>query len=45
MVRGTAWDNGSAPTIDPATIADKFWGLYQGRGETRARVETPSSPQ
>jgi short-subunit dehydrogenase len=36
-VKGTAWDNGSA-TIDPATIANKFWELYTGRGEIRARV-------
>ena len=36
-VKGTAWDDGKA-TIDPATIANKFWELYQGRGEIRARV-------
>ncbi len=36
-VKGTAWDNGSA-TLDPSTIADKFWDLYQARGEVRARV-------
>jgi NADP-dependent 3-hydroxy acid dehydrogenase YdfG len=37
MVKGTPWDNGSA-TIDAKTIADKFWELYQARGEIRARV-------
>lgn len=36
-VKGTGWDNGSA-TLDVATIANKFWELYQGRGEVRARV-------
>jgi NADP-dependent 3-hydroxy acid dehydrogenase YdfG len=37
-VKGTAWDNGSGPTIDPATIANKYWELYTNRGEIRARV-------
>jgi NADP-dependent 3-hydroxy acid dehydrogenase YdfG len=36
-VRGTAWDRGNA-TIDASTIADKFWELYQARGEVRARI-------
>jgi short-subunit dehydrogenase len=36
-VKGTAWDSGNA-TLDAATIAAKFWELYQARGETRARV-------
>jgi NAD(P)-dependent dehydrogenase (short-subunit alcohol dehydrogenase family) len=37
MVKGTAWDNGSA-SIAGATIANKFWELYQARGEVRARI-------
>lgn len=37
MVKGTAWDNGSA-TIDPADIATKFWNLYQGRSDIRDRI-------
>jgi len=36
-VKGSASDNGSA-TVQAATIADKFWELYQARRETRARV-------
>ncbi len=35
-VKGTAWDSGSG--IEPTAIANKFWELYQARGETRARV-------
>jgi NAD(P)-dependent dehydrogenase (short-subunit alcohol dehydrogenase family) len=37
MVKGTAWDTGGGG-IDPATVAGKFWDLYQGRGESYARV-------
>jgi NADP-dependent 3-hydroxy acid dehydrogenase YdfG len=37
MVKGTAWDSGNA-TLESTTIATKFWDLYQGRGEIRARV-------
>jgi hypothetical protein len=37
MVKGTAWDSGNA-NLDPATIANKFWELYQARGEIRGRV-------
>ena len=36
-VKGTAWDSGSA-NLDGATIANKFWDLYQARGEIRARI-------
>lgn len=36
-VKGTAWDSGNA-TIDPKTIADKFWELHQARDAIRARV-------
>lgn len=35
-VKGTPWGNDSS--IDPATIADKFWELYESRGETRGRI-------
>jgi NADP-dependent 3-hydroxy acid dehydrogenase YdfG len=34
-VKATASDNG---TLQPVTIADKFWELYQARREIRARV-------
>ena len=37
-VKGTAWDSGKGPTIDPATIADKFWQLYRARSEVRAQI-------
>jgi NADP-dependent 3-hydroxy acid dehydrogenase YdfG len=36
-VKGTGFDSGG-PAIDPARIAGEFWRLYQGRGETYARV-------
>ena len=36
-VKGTGFDTGG-PAIDPARIAGEFWRLYQGRGETYARV-------
>ena len=36
-VKGTAYADGR-PGIDPARIATEFWRLYQGRGETYARV-------
>jgi short-subunit dehydrogenase len=36
-VKGTAWDQGNA-NLDPEAIATRFWELYQGRSEVRARV-------
>ena len=36
-IKGTPFDNGSM-TIEGATVAERFWELYQGRGEIRARV-------
>jgi short-subunit dehydrogenase len=36
-VKGTPWDSGSA-NLDGSTIANKFWELYQARGDVRARV-------
>jgi len=35
-VKGTPWATGDA--IEPSVIADKFWELYQARGEIRARI-------
>ena len=35
-IKGTAW--GNADSIEPSAVADKFWELYQARGEVRARV-------
>jgi NAD(P)-dependent dehydrogenase (short-subunit alcohol dehydrogenase family) len=35
-VKGTAW--ASEGGIDPAVIAERFWQLFQARGEIRARV-------
>jgi len=35
-VKGTGWDNQA--TIEATTVADKFWELYEARGEVRARV-------
>ena len=35
-IKGTPWSN--ADSIDPAIVADKFWELYQARGEIRVRV-------
>jgi NADP-dependent 3-hydroxy acid dehydrogenase YdfG len=39
IVKGTRWDSGSA-TIEASTIANKFWDLYQARGEVRARIDS-----
>lgn len=36
-IKGTAWDRGNA-TIEASTVANKFWDLYKGRSEVRARV-------
>lgn len=30
LVKGTVWDTGDA-TIDPRTVADRFWDIYFGR--------------
>lgn len=35
-VKGTPWAGDEG--IEPSTIADKFWELYQARDEVRARV-------
>jgi NADP-dependent 3-hydroxy acid dehydrogenase YdfG len=36
-IKGTPFDNGTM-TIEGAAVAERFWELYQGRGEIRARV-------
>jgi hypothetical protein len=36
-VKGTAWDRGQA-TIEVATIADRFWSMYQARTDPFAQV-------
>jgi len=36
-IKGTPWHTGGAG-IEPSTVADKFWELYQTRGKVRARV-------
>ena len=36
-VKGGAFDDGRA-TLEPATIAGKFWDLYKARGEVRAEI-------
>lgn len=36
-VKGTAWAAGD-DGIEPSVIANKFWELYQARGEIRARI-------
>jgi len=36
-VKGTPFA-GSGGGIDPAAIADKFWGLYETRGEIRTQI-------
>jgi hypothetical protein len=36
-IKGSAWDKGNAK-IDGSTVADRFWAMYQARGEVRARV-------
>jgi len=37
LVKGTAWDNGSA-TLEPSAVAEAFLRLYRERGESYARV-------
>jgi NADP-dependent 3-hydroxy acid dehydrogenase YdfG len=37
VVKGTAWDTGQS-TLESGAIANKFWELYQSRGEVRTRV-------
>jgi hypothetical protein len=36
LIKGTGSDSGA--TIEGSVVADKFWELYQARGEIRARV-------
>jgi NAD(P)-dependent dehydrogenase (short-subunit alcohol dehydrogenase family) len=36
-VKGTPWDRGNA-TLDASTVANKFWELYQARGDVRAAL-------
>lgn len=38
MVKGTAFDHGNA-TLEPSTIADRFWEMHQGR--TQATTNFP----
>ena len=35
-IKGTAWD--TADSIDPSTVAERFWEMYRTRSETRARL-------
>lgn len=37
LVKGTAWDDGSA-TLEASTIAAKFWELYKGRSVSSATI-------
>ena len=37
-VKGTAFDDGSAGSIESSAIANAFWRLYQARGDIRTRV-------
>lgn len=37
-VKGTSWDQGNA-TIDPKTVANKFWDLYRARKDVSAQVD------
>lgn len=37
LVRGTAFDSGGA-TLEPATVAEKFWEIYSARSETFTQV-------
>jgi NAD(P)-dependent dehydrogenase (short-subunit alcohol dehydrogenase family) len=35
-IKGTPWATGDG--IEPSTVADRFWELYQARSEVRARI-------
>jgi hypothetical protein len=37
MIKGTPWA-ADGQGIEGSTVANKFWDLYQARGEVRARV-------
>jgi hypothetical protein len=37
-IKGSAWDKGAATTDGGSTVANKFWQMYQARGEVHARV-------
>jgi len=37
LVKGTPFDSGNA-TLEPSTVAAKFWQLYQSRSEVSALV-------
>jgi NADP-dependent 3-hydroxy acid dehydrogenase YdfG len=37
IVKGTAFDQGNG-TIEPASVANKFWSMYQDRKDIRAQV-------
>ena len=35
-IKGTVWAD--ANSIEPSTVADRFWELYQARDEIRTRI-------
>ena len=37
LVKGTPWDQGNA-TVEPSSVADKFWALYRGRAELSTSI-------
>lgn len=37
LVRGTAFDTGGA-TLEPSSVAEKFWAMYTGRSETFTQI-------
>ena len=37
-IKGTAWATGNPNAIEPIRVSDKFWALYEQRGENYARV-------
>ncbi len=38
VIKGTAFDQGNSPTIDPTTVAAKYWDLYTARKELRSTL-------
>lgn len=36
MIKGAPWSSGDG--IEGSTVANRFWELYQARGEVSARV-------
>ncbi|MDB4993092.1 MAG: Short-chain dehydrogenase/reductase [Myxococcaceae bacterium] len=39
IIKGTSFDQGNSPTIDPVTVANKYWELFTARKDLRATIK------